>query len=138
LFAPVNFFNELYKNKFKDLIGPVNSNSFIFLSFFLLTKIYFTFRLHCLFTNNIIKFFLHGFIIIFQVAKERVEKYFEDPEDELAIKGFEGAKKWATENNIKEVLEQISIYEKDLPAPIHHLHQPEGFQLNKLCQLVYI
>jgi hypothetical protein len=31
-----------------------------------------------------------------------------------AIKGFEGAKKWATENNIKEVLEQISIYEKAL------------------------
>jgi hypothetical protein len=49
---------------------------------------------------------------IIKVAKERVEKYFEDPEDELAIKGFEGAKKWATENNIKEVLEQISIYEK--------------------------
>jgi hypothetical protein len=43
-----------------------------------------------------------------------VEKYFEDPEDEVAIKGFEGAKKWATENNIKEVLEQISIYEKAL------------------------
>jgi hypothetical protein len=51
---------------------------------------------------------------IIKVAKERVEKYFEDPEDELAIKGFEGAKKWATENNIKEVLEQISIYEKAL------------------------
>jgi hypothetical protein len=33
---------------------------------------------------------------------------------ESAIKGFEGAKKWATENNIKEVLEQISIYEKAL------------------------
>jgi hypothetical protein len=32
---------------------------------------------------------------IIAVAKERVEKYFEDPEDELAIKGFEGAKKWA-------------------------------------------
>jgi hypothetical protein len=51
---------------------------------------------------------------IIKVAKERVEKYFEDPEDEVAIKGFEGAKKWATENNIKEVLEQISIYEKAL------------------------
>jgi uncharacterized protein YlzI (FlbEa/FlbD family) len=50
-------------------------------------------------------------LIQIAVAKERVEKYFEDPEDELAIKGFEGAKKWATENNIKEVLEQISIYE---------------------------
>jgi hypothetical protein len=47
-------------------------------------------------------------------AKERVEKYFEDPEDQKAIEGFEGAKKWATENNIKEVLEQISIYEKAL------------------------
>jgi hypothetical protein len=46
--------------------------------------------------------------------EERVEKYFEDPEDESAIKGFEGAKKWATENNIKEVLEQISIYENAL------------------------
>jgi hypothetical protein len=33
---------------------------------------------------------------IIKVAKERVEKYFEDPEDESAIKGFEGAKKWAT------------------------------------------
>ena len=51
---------------------------------------------------------------ITEAAKERVEKYFEDPEDESAIKGFEGAKKWATENNIKEVLEQISIYEKAL------------------------
>jgi hypothetical protein len=51
---------------------------------------------------------------IIKVAKERVKKYFEDPEDESAIKGFEGAKKWATENNIKEVLEQISIYEKAL------------------------
>jgi hypothetical protein len=51
---------------------------------------------------------------IIKVAKERVEKYFEDPEDELAIKGFEGAKKWATENNIKEVLGQIRIYEKAL------------------------
>jgi hypothetical protein len=37
-----------------------------------------------------------------------------DPENEAAIKGFEGAKKWATENNIKEVLAQISIYEKAL------------------------
>jgi hypothetical protein len=27
---------------------------------------------------------------IIAVAKERVEKYFEDPEDESAIKGFEG------------------------------------------------
>jgi hypothetical protein len=50
---------------------------------------------------------------IIKVAKERVEKYFEDPEDELLV----------------------CIY---LPAPIHHLHQPEGFQLNKLYQLVYI
>jgi hypothetical protein len=50
----------------------------------------------------------------FHALRQRVEKYFEDPEDESAIKGFEGAKKWATENNIKEVLEQISIYEKAL------------------------
>jgi hypothetical protein len=40
-----------------------------------------------------------------------IPRYFEDPEDESAIKGFEGAKKWATENNIKEVLGQIRIYE---------------------------
>jgi hypothetical protein len=57
---------------------------------------------------------VYDFDFIIKVAKERVKKYFEDPEDELAIKGFEGAKKWATENNIKEVLEQISIYEKAL------------------------
>jgi hypothetical protein len=36
-------------------------------------------------------------------AKEKVEKYFEDPSNELAKKGFEGAKNWAVENDIKEV-----------------------------------
>jgi hypothetical protein len=32
-------------------------------------------------------------------AKEKVEKYFEDPSNELAKKGFEGAKNWAVEND---------------------------------------
>jgi hypothetical protein len=34
---------------------------------YFVTKIYFTFRLYYLFTNNIIKFFLHGFIVIFHI-----------------------------------------------------------------------
>ena len=45
-------------------------------------------------------------------AKEKVEKYFEDPSNELAKKGFEGAKNWAVENDIKEVLKQIKTYEE--------------------------
>jgi hypothetical protein len=54
------------------------------------------------------------YILLFRpyLAKEKVEKYFEDPSNELAKKGFEGAKNWAVENDIKEVLKQIKTYEE--------------------------
>jgi hypothetical protein len=35
-------------------------------------------------------------------------------------------------------VEQNGNWDSKDKISTHHLHQPEGFQLNKLCQLVYI